>query len=283
MMFWLGTHRPGWLRWIDVPLMVSHRTLGEMNVDNLPRATQPWVLDSGGFTELGMFGGWAESAAHYAAAVRLYSEQIGMMRWAAPQDWMCEPDMIHGGGWKVGTHLSVAEHQRRTVDNLVELRSIAPDLPFIPVLQGWHPHDYEVCVEMYAAAGVDLALEPVVGIGSVCRRSETLHRLAERAIRRVAPHVGPLHGFGVSLDGLAMYGDALGSSDSLAWSFWARQDQIHLFDCDRPHSRHGKPYSYANCPGCGLAYRREVIRRAEAGEFGHPEWEQLALAVGRHL
>lgn len=276
--FWLGAHRPGWLGWIDVPLMVSHRTLGQVRIDKLPRATQAWVLDSGGFTEIGMFGGWAESPEHYAKAVRLYSEQVGMLAWAAPQDWMCEPDMLAGGGWKVGTHLSVAEHQRRTVANFVELRTIAPDLPIIPVLQGWQPWEYEICAEMFAAAGVDLAAEPVVGIGSVCRRTVADHRVAERSIRRIAPYVGPLHGFGVSLDGLDLYGDALGSSDSLAWSFWARHDAMHILDCDRPLSRHGKAYSYANCPGCALAYRREVVRRSAAGLFGHPDWEQLEMA-----
>ena len=279
--FWLGTHRPGWLSWIDVPLMVSHRTLGRRRIDKLPRATQPWVLDSGGFTELGMYGGWASSPQQYAAAVRLYSTEIGMLAWAAPQDWMCEPDMMAGGGWKVGTGLDVAEHQRLTVANFIELRSIAPDLPIIPVLQGWQPWEYERCAEMYEAAGVDLAAEPVVGIGSVCRRTPADHRVAERSIRRIAPHVGPLHGFGVSLAGLDMYGDALGSSDSLAWSFWARADGAHILDCDQPLSRSGETYSVANCPGCALAYRREVVRRAELGTFGHPAWEQLEMEYAR--
>lgn len=260
--FWLGVHRPGWLATLDVPLMVSHRTLGDLRT--MPRATSPWVLDSGGFTELAMYGGWATSPRSYIHAVRHYRDEIGLLEWAAPQDWMCEPDIINGGGWKKGTGLSVAEHQQRTLDNLLELRSLAPDLPIIPVLQGWEPWQYERHAEMYTAAGIDLAAEPVVGMGSVCRRTSTLHLSAAKAIRRLAPHVGPIHGFGVSLEGLAMYGDALGSSDSLAWSAWARRDAMHLFDCHRPRSRRGEPYSFANCPGCALAYRREVLRRLNA-------------------
>jgi hypothetical protein len=63
------------------------------------------------------------------------------MLWAAPQDWMCEPIVINGGtagGQRfAGTHLSVAEHQRRTVANYAQLRDLAPDLPIIPVVQGW--------------------------------------------------------------------------------------------------------------------------------------------------
>ena len=278
MRFWLGTHRPGWLDVLDVPMMVSHRTLGERNVDNMPVARAPWVLDSGGFTEIGMFGGWAESPQHYVAAVRHYRDTIGGMEWAAPQDWMCEPEMIHGGGWKVGTHLTVTEHQRRTVDNFLELRALAPDVPFIPVLQGWEPHEYETCAEMYTDAGVDLAAEPVVGVGSVCRKKKAEHAKTAQAIGRLAPHCGPMHGFGVSLDGLDLYGATLGSSDSLAWSDWARRSQMHLYDCDRRHSRLGKPYSFANCPGCALAYRREVVRRDLFGLFAQaPTWRQNVL------
>lgn len=258
MKFWLGTHRPGWLAHMDVPLMVSHRTLSGLR--RFPRARQPWVLDSGGFTELSMFGGWATTPADYVTAVRRYRDEVGLMVWAAPQDWMCEPDIIHGGGgWKVGTGLTVAEHQRRTVNNYVELCTIAPDLPFIPVLQGWTVDDYLRCADLYASAGVDLAAVPVVGVGSVCRRGPREHAVAEQAIRRLAPHCGPLHGFGVSLDGLARYGDALGSSDSLAWSAQARRSRSHLAGCTCPHSRHGRPYSYANCPGCALWYRGHVL------------------------
>lgn len=35
------------------------------------------------------------------------------------------------------TGLTVREHQERTIANFLELRRIAPGLPFIPVLQGW--------------------------------------------------------------------------------------------------------------------------------------------------
>ncbi len=49
---------------------------------------------------------------------------------------MCEPQIV------ARTGLSVREHQERTVANYLTLRSIAPDLPFIPVLQGWRIADY---------------------------------------------------------------------------------------------------------------------------------------------
>ena len=55
----------------------------------------------------------------------------------------------------------------------LELRALAPHLPFIPVVQGWHLADYLACVDLYRAAGVDLARVPLTGLGSVCRRQST--------------------------------------------------------------------------------------------------------------
>jgi hypothetical protein len=52
------------------------------------------ALDSGGFTELRLHGGWRTTAAEYVTVVRRYRDQIGCLEWAAPQDWMCEPFML---------------------------------------------------------------------------------------------------------------------------------------------------------------------------------------------
>lgn len=92
-------------------------------------------------------------------------DEIGRLEWAAPQDWMCEPFM------PAKTGLTVAEHQVRTVENYLELRSLAPERPFVPVPQGWKLDDYVRCVDLYyELTGIDLAAQPLVGIGSVCRR-----------------------------------------------------------------------------------------------------------------
>ncbi len=94
MRFWLGVHKPAWLERTSVPLMVSHRILHERRT--LPRTRGPWVLDSGGFTELSMYGGWWTTPADYVAAARRYADEIGQLAWAAPQDWMCELVIILG-------------------------------------------------------------------------------------------------------------------------------------------------------------------------------------------
>lgn len=84
---YLGTHKACWLARTTVPLFLSRRTLAPMK--KLPRATCPWALDSGGFTELSMRGSWdALPAAEYVALVRRFRDEIGSLAWAAPQDWM---------------------------------------------------------------------------------------------------------------------------------------------------------------------------------------------------
>jgi hypothetical protein len=240
--FYLGAHHPHWLERAPFPLFVSHRRLAARR--RLPRAVTGWALDSGGFTELRLHGGWRTTAAEYVAAVRRYRDEIGCLEWAAPMDWMCEPFML------ARTGLTVAEHQTRTVANYLELRSLAADLPIIPVLQGWSRDEYHRCVELYQRAGVDLCAEPLVGVGSVCRRQAggeieaIVHSLASLGLR--------LHGFGVKAGGLARYADCLASADSLAWSFEARR-AAPLAGC-----------SHANCANClhyAAAWRERTLSR----------------------
>jgi hypothetical protein len=212
-------------------------------------------LDSGGFSELSMFGRWATTPGEYVTAVLRYDEEVGGLDWAAPQDWMCEPQML------AKTGLTVVEHQRRTVAGFGDLTSrwaalSDTECPFMPVLQGWRLPDYERCADMYADAGVDLRAAPVVGVGSVCRRqatgeiAEILAALAERDLL--------LHGFGVKAAGLAAARPYVVSADSMAWSFGARR-RPPLPGC----------VSHRNCANClryALAWRERVLSGSDRPE-----------------
>jgi hypothetical protein len=214
--FFLGAHQPGWLQDAPAPLFISDRRLRDRQ--RLLPATCDWALDSGGFTELSTHGTWEHGPTpqEYVARIRRYHRGIGRLQWAAPQDWMCEPFIT------AKTGLSVLEHQRRTVANLITLWDMAPEVPIIPVLQGFEVDDYLRCIELYASAGVDLTVQPLVGVGSVCRRQHS-EQIGEvfRAIRDAG--VIRLHGFGVKAQGLARYGQLLTSADSMAWSMDARR------------------------------------------------------------
>ncbi len=243
MRFWLGTHETSWLERLDVPLFISHRRLA-LRKRRLPVARTAWALDSGGFTELGKFNGWRTTVNEYVAAVERYQTEIGRLAWAAPMDWMCEPTML------ASTGLTVREHQARTVANYLELCGRGP---FIPVLQGWTEADYHACVELYDDAGVDLRVEPLVGLGTVCRR----HASAEAAaiIAAMANYGLALHGFGVKSAGVARCAHLLASADSMAWSTRGRMAWQHE---RRQLCGGGHRGSCANCADWALVWRGRV-------------------------
>lgn len=258
MTVYLGTHRPTWLTMDGPPLMVSRRTMPTVQ---LPRAVVPWVLDSGGFTELSMHGEWTIDAPTYSALVRRYRDEIGMLEWAAPQDWMCEPFML------AKTGLNVFEHQLRTTLNLCALRDLDDSLPIIPVLQGWERDDYLRHVDMYEQVGIDLTREATVGVGSVCRRQHTAEAVEILAALHEL-HI-PLHGFGLKARGIATAWPFLKSADSLAWSYDARRVASRVGSCGRLFR--GLPIkSCANCRHYALEWHARAT--------GWPRPLQMTLA-----
>jgi hypothetical protein len=267
--FFLGTHLPGWLSWCDVPLMVSDRRLRDVKRPLPARA--PWVLDSGGFTELSMHGTWANGPCpqEYAERVARYQRWIGNLAWAAPQDWMCEPFIL------AKTGLQVHVHQWRTIDNLRDLRNAwnqhpGPS-PFIPVLQGYAVDDYLRHIDLYRAAGIDLTAEPVVGVGSVCRRQGTAE--IDVLFRELhAAGIRGMHGFGVKKLGLERFAHLLHSADSLAWSFAARREPA-LSEC-QGHK------NCANCPRYALAWRAELLAQVASGEARPRQGDLLDMLRG---
>lgn len=248
--FYLGTHMPNWLEADGLPtdlcLFVSHRRLAGRKT--LPRARVHWALDSGGFSELSLYGQWRTTPGEYVAAVRRYDDEIGELGWAAPQDWMCEPFML------AKTGLTIAEHQRRTVANFVQLQDLWGDeseSPFMPVLQGWDRDDYLRCWDLYDTAGIDVRNYPVVGVGSVCRRQAT-DEIGEimHALRQLDDGL-PIHGFGVKKQGLERYGIHLNSADSMAWSYDGRRS-APLSGCEGHKN-------CANCLAYALQWRQGVL------------------------
>jgi hypothetical protein len=246
MRFYLGTHMPNWLNFAEVPLFVSDRTLKKYK--KLPEANCIWALDSGAFSELSMYGEYQTTAKEYADRIDRYVEDIGKLQWAAPQDWMCEPFMLKKTG------LSLLEHQTRTIDNLLTLRSLTDSVPFIPVLQGWLKDDYHSHIEQYQKRGIEITSESVVGLGSVCRRQGTEEiRQIVHSLRVL--HIN-LHGFGVKTRGLQLFADSLISADSLAWSFTARRLQYPFFEECRSYH-----INCANCFEYAMHWRKNLLEQ----------------------
>jgi hypothetical protein len=132
------------------------------------------------------------------------------------------------------------------VANYLRLRDLDSEIPLVLVVQGDSVADYHRCADMFERAGIDLAAEPVIGVGSVCRRQHS--PAVEQVMRSLAARGLRLHGFGVKTSGLARYADALVSSDSMAWSFRGR----HVPGCAPSHR------SESNCVHFALAWHHRV-------------------------
>jgi len=248
--FYLGTHQTHWLGRTEVPLFLSDSRLRK--AVRLPRARGRWAKDSGGFSELSLHGKWGICPRAYANRTVRESEEIGGLDWAAPQDWMCEPQIL------AKTGLSIDQHQQRTVQSVLELRGLTDKVHWIPVLQGWSPGDYLRCVDLYQKAGIDLAREPIVGLGSVCRRQST--KMAASLIDRLSKAIR-LHGFGFKMQGLQASAHLLAASDSLAWSFDARR-AAPLPGHDKPGQ--GRRTGHINCANCieyALRWRARLLNK----------------------
>ena len=135
--FYLGAHRLNWC-WEGAaagPLFVNLHLVLPRKGPMLP-ATADIGLDSGGFDEVARHGGWRWNAAEHARLVTRTCLELGRVRFAAIQDWLCTPPALRRTG------LSVVEHQTRTLTSYLELCSLAPAVPWCPVLQGAEPDDY---------------------------------------------------------------------------------------------------------------------------------------------
>ncbi|MCG5460829.1 hypothetical protein MED01_004255 [Micromonospora sp. MED01] len=264
--WYLGIHMPSWLaneRLADVPVFISRRTFMDRRTGRyrktFPRAVGRYAVDSGGFTELKDFGKWTISADEYIEFLERLQEETGPYDFAAPRDRMCEPAVITGGTFAglhfVGTGLTLEQHLELTAEDGVDMRQRAPHLRTMLVLQGWRKKDYHRCWDLYEQAGIDLTKEPVVGIGSVCRRqhmdeaADILDSLWDRGLRN-------MHGFGFKITGLRTCWEQLATADSMSWS----KDGRHTPGCQHPPYARGKePKNEANCLRFALEWRNRNI------------------------
>jgi hypothetical protein len=176
------------------------------------------MVDSGGFTEVTQHGGYRHNVEVYAIEIERL-RKICYIDCVVAQDYMCEPFALGKTG------LTVAEHQRLTVERYADLRSLVPeDIHVMPVIQGYAPEEYASHVRMYG----DLLKHGMwVGVGSVCKRQGRPEAILAvlRAINAVRPDLR-LHGFGVKLTALRVREivELLHTADSMSWSYHARKN-----------------------------------------------------------
>lgn len=217
MRFFCGLHQPSDAQHFAAAFISVNRLRGKYGRKR-PFPVGDWIMDSGAFTEISTHGHYRHSVAEYAADIRRWATN-GRLLAAVAQDWMCEP-------WIVAkTGLSVAEHQRLTVERYDALRAEdTAGVYILPVLQGYAPEEYVAHLALY---GDRLAPGAWVGVGSICKRNGNPRAIEAvlSAIKAVRPDLR-LHGFGLKTTALrsAAVCALLYSADSMAWSFAARRE-----------------------------------------------------------
>lgn len=212
--FYVGLHQPADAQHFDLACISINRLRGRRKAVDCGDV----LVDSGAFTELERHGRYRHGVEEYASEIRrLHEAGIVRISAAVAQDYMCESWML------AKTGLSIAEHQRLTIERYDALLACALPVPVLPVLQGFAPSGYAAHCEAY---GDRLTFGMWVGVGSVCKRQGDPRAIIAvlQAIRSVRPDLR-LHGFGVKRTSLLHPGvrEFLYSADSMAWSFAARK------------------------------------------------------------
>lgn len=175
-----------------------------------------WMLDSGAFSTIFQHGCYPDSPESYALQIKRWLV-CGQLNVAVSQDWMCEEFIL------ARTGLTIADHQRLTIERFDALTKLVHTPQIMPVLQGYQPQDYVAHIEQY---GDRLRCGQWVGVGSVCKRNKDPKAVEAvlLAIKQQRPDLR-LHGFGMQLTGLqsGLIHELLHSADSMAWSYHARK------------------------------------------------------------
>lgn len=216
MRFFTGLHHPADSQHFESAFV----SINAIRKRKSPIPAKDWIMDSGAFTEISTHGHYRHGVGEYAAEIRKWATNgSGRLLAAVAQDWMCEPHIV------TLTGLTVAEHQRRTIERYDEL--LTHDLAgtyVLPVIQGYRIAEY---VEHLLAYGDRLGPGAWVGVGSICKRNGKPREIAAVlwSIKALRPDLR-LHGFGLKTTSLSdpQVRGLLDTADSMAWSYNARRN-----------------------------------------------------------
>jgi hypothetical protein len=213
MRFFVGLHMPNHAQHFNAAFISVNR----LRSRKLAFAVGDWIMDSGAFTTIAKHGGYPHPVTEYADQIRRWRNNGNLLA-AVAQDYMCEPHMLERTG------LTVAEHQRLTIERYDALIAADPGVYIMPVLQGYTVDEYLAHLAQY---GERIALGAWVGVGSICKRNGNPRAIESvlHAIKRARPDLR-LHGFGLKTTALSspLVCELLYTADSMAWSYAARRD-----------------------------------------------------------
>lgn len=173
------------------------------------------AIDSGGFVMAAKYGAYPWRMEQYIQFIRDMSRDV-LLAFCASMDYACEREVNRE------TYATNRERIKATIRNEIALRRLAPDLPWLGVLQGNTLEERILDIRLRRRIGL---LADYMGIGSICRRGPIA---AAQVINFYANQLpgARYHAFGLSVRTLdtplaPRVWHVLRSWDSYTWS-WNR-------------------------------------------------------------
>ena len=249
---------------------LGHERQGEFRGFSMPDLQQlagmDAALDSAGFVAAAKYGDYRWRVEDYMRLAAAFP-----WAWYASMDYCCEPQVSDD---RLLRMLRIAATCQLYARCSAEADRLGIQQP-MPVIQGWHAHEYATCIDWMPLAG--RSWPDIVGVGSVCRRSldgeHGIRRILQVLDEKLPAHVR-LHLFGVKSKALEALGPhpRIASMDSMAWDFGARQkrrtgrDMAFRIECMREWAERQHE----------VARRIEAVRALQDGESA-PQDPQMDL------
>lgn len=177
------------------------------------------IIDSGGFNVL------ANGHDSFPWSVHEYHDWLGSLDtdfdWAACMDYACER--------RFDDRLSKEERMQKTLENTITHFNLDPSYRVLPVLQGRTLDDYLTFYDWLTDHGIPTEY---VGLGTVCRQSNTTEIIEIERGLRANTDIEKLHGFGVKINAFK-FGVCFESADSNAWNVEPSNGNVVYDDGDR--------------------------------------------------
>ena len=187
-----------------------------LNRGMIPDSTKRLFLDSGGYSFFTRWGEYPFSVEEYTTFANMVQDDYPLTE-VAILDYPCEPN----------TNRSLLQSNKeridKTIQNTLECIDYDPNLPWVPVIQGYTLQEYLYCLEEYEKHNLPYDDFDLWAIGSLCARKKVggLRTIITNISQRVNM---PIHTFGMTITFLRdpQIFFAIHSSDSGAWSYNGR-------------------------------------------------------------
>lgn len=177
-----------------------------------------WVYDAPQIIDSGGYNVQVEYGTQYPWSVEKYdrwlSENRDHFNWAACMDFACEE--------RFDDMWTKEERMRATLRNTVDQFDCDPDYKLLPVLQGRTLDDYVWFYDQLEDYGIPTEY---VGLGTVCRLSNTQEIVDIERGLRARTDIEKMHGFGVKVDAFKR-GAYFETADSQAWAYYPTNGQV---------------------------------------------------------